>query len=701
MKPSVFHARLALVTCIGLIAMSASAAPWWKSPMIKSSEDTGVGPGTDPHYMSKDKNDQYLFVPLASANPSIPGKLYSIPALISGVSSNDITPITSGTPNDLYGNWKGGAVSSDLKRIITGNGVPLSVTVNASLPLTAPWLKDETVFAITNQPSEWGMDGIDFSQNSEFLFSNVYNSGYRNLLVTWNVIDLNGAGLALTTNTLFTSSLSRIRNVSASYINGQDLVYYGEGDDALGISPRKVCVYDPSLGTETVLVTLNRSGEAGVVSTDLDIMNVKVGGVGLGTMHLYIQCNDGALYIYTLNADGKAVGTLERSFSVAEMKELLGVGASGNLGNADRIRCLEFTNDEKFAFFVHAPSSGSALLHTIWTPPKEVAWWVHPSVKLKADASTSGPHYLNKDESDQYLFLCGVPGGTGYLYSIPALIAADTSSEVAPIAQSPSMHGVWKCAALSDDLLRIVTGSGATDPAYIMENASLPLSAPWTQGTTVYAITNDPPTLQFDGADFSHTSQHLYSNTYTTPRNRIVQWNVGNLLTGGIGLTTNKVFTTSLSRIRNVSSYFIEGQDLIYYGEGAYSANAAKVCVLNPASGIETVLTDLKKQVASDIMNVKVGGVGLGKMHLYVQCDNGTILVFELAPDGLALGTLVCSFSRAQTQALFGGANFPYMRSFEITNDEKFAFFSYHYANGLFVVWTDPSFKRGTVILME
>ena len=656
--------------------------------------------------MNKDESDQYLFVPLASATTGVPGKLYSIPALISGVSSNDITPIASGTPNDLYGNWKGGAVSDDLKKIITGNGSPLAVTINASLPLTAPWTKDVTVFAITNDPSAWGMDGIDFSHTSAFLFSNVYNSGNRNKIVKWNVVNLNAAGLALTTNTIFTSSLSRIRNVSDYYIGGKDLVYYGEGDDGLGLSSRKICVYDPSLGTETVLVTLDRSAEAGVVAADLDVMNVKVGGVDLGQMHLYVQCNDGALYIYNLSADGMSVGSLARLFSVTEMKVLLGVGATGNLGGNDRIRCIEFTNDEKFAFFTHAPSSGNTtLLHTVWTKPVEAAWWLNPSVKYCANTgcTDSDPHYMNKDEGDQYLFIplfSSNPSRPGKLYSIPALIAAASSNDVSPIASGTpnDLYGNWKGGAISDALLRLVPGNGV--PGSVTYFASLPLTAPWTKDTTGFAITNNPSAWGMDGMDFSHTSEFLFSNIYNSGyRNKIVKWSVINLNATGLAFVTNTVFDSSLTRIRNISNYYIGGKDLVFYGEGETTAAGVygKVCVYDPSTGTETALVSgLDRGSAdTDIMNVKVGGIGLGQMHLYVETNNGALRIYNLNSDGKSVGDLVRSFTSAQVRALLHNATFSIMRSFEVTNDEKIAFFAHHSSDQLYVVWTNPT---GTIV---
>jgi len=534
------------------------------------------------------------------------------------------------------------------------------------------------------------MDGIDFSHTSEFLFSNIYGSSSPNI-VKWNVVNLNSAGLALTTNTVVTTSMYRIRNVSDYYIGGKDLVYYGEGDTTKKAC--NICVYDFGLGTETVLITGLPAGSA-----DYDIMNVKVGSVGLGQMHLYVQCNNGSLYIYELNADGKSVGALVKTFSSAEMKTLLGA-------NFGRIRCLEFTNDEKYAFFAHTPVSGNALVHTVWTKPVETAWWQTPSVKYCANTgcTDSDPHYMNKDESDQYLFIplfSSNPSRPGKLYSIPALIAAASSNDVSPIASGTpnDLYGNWKGGAISDALLRLVPGNGV--PGSVTYFASLPLTAPWTKDVTGFAITNNPSAWGMDGMDFSHNSTFLFSNIYNSGyRNKIVKWDIVNLNATGLAFVTNTVFDSSLTRIRNISNYYIGGKDLVFYGEGETTAAGVygKVCVYDPSIGTETVLVSgLDRGSAdTDIVNVKVGGVGLGQMHLYVETNNGALRIYNLNADGKSVGDLVRSFTAAQVKALLHNASFSIMRSFEVTNDEKYAFFAHHSSDQLYVVWTNP---RGTIV---
>jgi hypothetical protein len=152
------------------------------------------------------------------------------------------------------------------------------------------------------------------------------------------------------------------------------------------------------------------------------------------------------------------------------------------------------------------------------------------------------------------------------------------------------------------------------------------------------------------------------------------------------------VYETSLSYIHDLSVYWIGGKDLVYYGEGI---GGGKVCVFDPSAGAETVLiaSGLPRATpAGDIVNVKVGGIGVGQMHLYVQCDDGSLYIYDLAADGKSVGSCVKSFTAAEMQTLLG-ATWSHMRVFEVTDDETHAFFSHHNNNSyqnvqLYVVWT-------------
>jgi hypothetical protein len=318
-------------------------------------------------------------------------------------------------------------------------------------------------------------------------------------------------------------------------------------------------------------------------------------------------------------------------------------------------------------------------------------WFRDPALKYKQSTGVSapgcGPHYIAKAKNEQYLF-CPVgflPGDAGVLYSLPALVIATSSAQVAPIvtgSASTLYGGAWKGAAISDQLGRIITGNGDGTTCH----ASLPIGNPcvWTKNGNVFSVTNEgSASTGIDGMAFSHDSQYLYSDLYnpSSDRNKIRRWSVGNLAAGGIGLTSNATFVTSLGRVRNVGVYYINGQDLIYYGEGN---GGGKVCVMDPATGVETVLVNSglpSGSVAYDIMNVKVAGVQSGPKHLYVQMDGGALHIFDLAADGKSAGDCVKAFTSDQLQSLLG-ASWPNMRAFEVLDNETHAFFSHHWGNG-------------------
>jgi len=969
MKQSLMCAELVLATCAWLMGSDALAKPWWTNPVLKYDEKlVGISGAVDPHYMNKDESDQYLAFATGSGGGTV--YLYSIPALIVGTSSNDVSPIAQGNNSDFWSTaWKGIALSDDLGRVFTGQtGTKPDHT---SFPVTGPWVKNVNTFIVTNYPTTVYFDGCDFGHTSAHLYSDVYKSDTAAVkamtdIVKWDVTNLLGNGIGLVSNTVVTTSIKRIRNVSSYFIGGKDLVYYGEGDTVVAPQIGRVCVYDFDLGVETTLIN-----DLPGASADNDVMNVKVGGVGQGQMHLYVMLNSGALFIYNLNADGKSVGTLVKSFTAAEIKALVGDLL------LPRIRNFEITNDEKYAFVLNKPGSGgdaNTRLHVLWAPPAvEKAWWTKPTVKVKEDVVASAPRCMNKDESDQFLFL---PSGlssssSGYLYSIPELTAAATSNDVAPVAwgkpstaafqpgtviyaedfdgietagntetmaalgwdlvelpgapldtavgahtaqysihngkfitdnldetihaashdsyavikdsaymkpfctndysyqyevtyrqastnnfryvsllcnytgsnvyntvdvrirgegynqfrykipnewnlystgnwplnatgtnsmmyllygvpyntpannavayynysnvtltvrvemsmtKGPSVYvngmlvsqldqyqsywnilkanndayaicfktsnkvkaeidnivvwagcGVdpsWKGGAISDSKMRILTASAGT------VSTSLPMSGPWTN-TTAFGISKDaagnPAMLPMDALDFGHagTNEYLYSysdyfnrtnnGTAMGYQQKIYKWNVTNsLASGSIGLTSNAVFTTCLKQLRNLDAYYIGGKDLLYYGEGQIGlAGSTRVCVLDPATGTETVLINsTTNAMPSNVMNVKVSGIGLDQMHLYVQCDDGSLYIYELNADGLSVGNLVKTFASAEIKALLGGVAFTNMRSFEVTNNEGYAFLTYNGADGLYVVCS-PIAPPGTVMLVK
>ena len=67
---------------------------------------------------------------------------------------------------------------------------------------------------------------------------------------------------------------------------------------------------------------------------------------------------------------------------------------------------------------------------------------------------------------------------------------------------------------------------------------------------------------------FSHDSTLLFTNNYETNRNRVYTWYVIDLTNDGVGLDASHHVYQHRRRIRSLSSYYIDGKDLVYFGDG-------------------------------------------------------------------------------------------------------------------------------------
>ena len=120
----------------------------------------------------------------------------------------------------------------------------------------------------------------------------------------------------------------------------------------------------------------------------------------------------------------------------------------------------------------------------------------------------------------------------------------------------------------------------------------------------------------------------LYTdNRSGAPRNQIVKWDVGSLTATASGLISNAVYTTSVNGLSAINVYGIGDTDLVYYGESVVTnGGIASVYVLDPATGTESLLLN---NLSGRVANVKVAGVGLGELLLFVQCDDGALSVYR------------------------------------------------------------------------
>lgn len=327
---------------------------WWQKPVLKYREDTGAtSSGGGPHFMSKDESGQYLFFP-SGFWPSEKAVLYNISSLISATNDAGVAPLASASSSDYYGGswtyaWRGGGVSDDLGLIMPGN---FQTYLNTSLPLIPPWAQNVNVFTITNDSGYALISGLAFNHDSTKLYSCFY-SGATNAntskLYEWNVGNLRKNGIGLFSNAWIQTSASYIHNLSVYNIGGRDIVYYGDGNTGT-----TVYAYDTVARTESRLIA-DLPADAGNPDTGTNvIVNVKVGGVAVGQMHLYVQLDSGALYVYDLASDGRSVvGSCVKSFTSSQITNLLGLTSDVWTGAAQHMRCFEVTDDEQYAFFSH------------------------------------------------------------------------------------------------------------------------------------------------------------------------------------------------------------------------------------------------------------------------------------------------------------------------------------------------------------
>lgn len=654
---------------------------WWESPVLKYQVDITLSEGS--HYMNKDESDQWLVVG-SVGSASYNTYLFSLPQLRAAPQADEVSPLAVAKATNiglgLSPGFRGGALSDDLRLYLSG---AYGANGYAALPATAPW----TAAAAVGVTNDTGVifDSADFSHDSAHLFSNSYGSP-RNKIWKWNVLGkLAAGGVNLTSNAVIVSSSSRVRSINAYHIGGKDLVYAGEGGNATG----EVYVYDFDAGTETLLVTVPEVS---------DIMNVKVGGVVAGrkggSMHLYVQFDNGAIYIYRLNAGGKSVGELVRHFTPAQTLAFLGDASTSAM------RSFEVSDDETHAFIAHHGDVNR--LHVVWTtprrPPGKVIprpWYDNTVKKYTVDQyRRENPFgdittHLNKDESDQFLlFPMGWTMWSEYfLYSIPNLRAARTAAEVSVIATNrpkdlyPAVvYGpTFRAGAVSDELDRILSGF-CYSVVYADFCVSLPTSGNWQKDVNVFSISNDVNAattdwtceLDFDYSDFSHDSQFVWATQFNygwgTERN-LYKWRVlGGLAANGVGLVSNHVFRSDNEAISCLDVYTVHGRDLAFYSAGA------KVCVYDPARERETTL--INTGLPAGAVNVKVCGLARGLPHLYVQPSNQGLFIYELAPDCLSVRRLVKSFTEADLTALADGYADVVSMAIEVTDDEKYFFYS-------------------------
>lgn len=317
-------------------------------------------------------------------------------------------------------------------------------------------------------------------------------------------------------------------------------------------------------------------------------------------------------------------------------------------------------------------------------------WFENPQLKGKlfetnAPAATSkDSHYMNKSEDDQYLgvvFQSSNVNGPACLYRMADLEAINgiTSNSIYLASVMPDelsrqgytgYVGLFKGCALDVAHNRMFVGDGGSAACtalagFFMTNI---YNRAWcytnigNHAATAYSVKKDN-VCTMDGIDFGHNGEYLYSDVYwgadAGTRTNLLQWTVG----ADNSLTLTKKWYSNVVRVRCVNSYYINGQDWLFYGEGgatAASGTLGKVYVANPSTGVNTLLctlTDIDSSLAigepDDIMNVKLSGVGSAQMYMYVQLNAGPLFIYKLSFTGSVwTATFLKEYTYAQIEAL-------------------------------------------------
>ena len=310
------------------------------------------------------------------------------------------------------------------------------------------------------------------------------------------------------------------------------------------------------------------------------------------------------------------------------------------------------------------------------------AWYDDPSiikkVPLAVNASgTVDPHFMNKSEDDSLLLVnLQASGDNAPTVLIDMKALADKSTAVEdiairqPVAKPSDGYGAqWKGGAVSAKLGIALMGSGLSSETCALTTGD----GKWVKGAGLLPLSTSNG-MKTDGLDFSADSSFVYSTEYDGgDRGKIAQWTYDK---ANGRLVFVKDFQTSLTRIRNISVYTVNGKELVYCGEGIGTSAAAKVVAIDVSGDtwMETVVSTGIAGLTGDITNVKLSNENDANPVMYVLCDSGKLAVCRLASDGLAVSETVKTFDAAALHALAGGTTTAKFRNFEVTKDGKTAF---------------------------
>jgi len=383
MKARRFGAILA--TLVSAAAWLNASAAWYDNPSIVKKVPVAQNVKTHPHFINKSADDSLLLVNLnASDDNAAPVLLIDMASLADrSVAADEVAmsrPVSK--PSEGFGSgWKGGAVSAKLGIALIGGGTSSETCAIATKGET--WTKGAGLKPLATS-NGYRIDGLDFSADSQYLYSNFYadqNGGEtgQNKILRWTY---DAANNQLVLDREYTTSLTRIRNISVHTVNGRELVYCGEGK---GTSlAAKVVAIDVSGDT-----WIEHEVSSGISGLAGNITNVKLSNEDDANPVMYVLGRDGKLAVCKLAADGLSVAGMLRTFTSAEMLAL-----AGGLSGEDEFVNFEVAKDGKTAFLIKRIDTTNANLCVLASPAYiesdgtqfiNTGYYVKPTSRIELD----------------------------------------------------------------------------------------------------------------------------------------------------------------------------------------------------------------------------------------------------------------------------------------------------------------------------
>lgn len=310
------------------------------------------------------------------------------------------------------------------------------------------------------------------------------------------------------------------------------------------------------------------------------------------------------------------------------------------------------------------------------------------------NVTLSGIHYMHTSQDRAYLAINGENGdgnGIGHLlYAVDTLKSLyGTCQGVWEVAHNTSTDGKGMAANTNSGIMLSGRSKGGVDGMQSqftgydisdLDNIGTATNMVGETYTAEWAGSGYESGQVMDGLDFNYTGTKVFGNNGGTDGPWVYQFAIDKATKT---MTWEHTYTTDFGRVRSVSSYYIDGKDYIFAGEGA-SSGRGEVVVIDPSDESITTICVAADDFTTDefpsgryFTNIKVSGIASGEMYLYGSTDKGEVLVWALghnATTGEWMTAPVGNITSAQTAALCSKDSVANCRAFEVSDDNTAAF---------------------------